>query len=201
MSALPLGRQDCLGATMALTRDMLDRIGGLQALADHLADDAMLGRLVQAQGLRVALARTVPATTVAETRLPALLQHELRWARTIRSLAPVGFVLSSLQHPLFWAALAMVPLTALGGAAWCGPAFLAAWAVRAMQVRGLDRALGVASRLPLWCLPLRDALTVAVMLASYHSDRVTWRGQTLRAIHPAAARARVSPQVELEPTA
>lgn len=200
LMARGLGRQDCLGATMALTRDLLDRIGGLEALSNHLADDAMLGRLVQAQGLRVALARTVPATTVAETRLLALLQHELRWARTIRSLAPIGFVLSSSQYPLFWAALALVPALALGGAAWCGLAFLAVWAVRAAQVRGVDRALGVASRLPLWSLPLRDALSIFVMLASYRTDQVIWRGQTLRAIHPAVVGARVGPRVELERT-
>lgn len=175
-----LGRQDCLGATMALTRETLDRIGGLAALSNYLADDAVLGQLVQAEGLRVALARTIPATTVPETHLPALLQHELRWARTIRCLAPVGFALSIVQFPLFWAALAF----ALCNEAWCGLAFAVAWVVRALAARGMDRALGVASRLPIWWLPLRDALSVAVILASYRTDRVTWRGQTLRATRP-----------------
>ena len=75
---------------MALSRGTLERIGGFQALADHLADDAVLGQKVRAQGLSVALADTIPATTVAETHLPDLFQHELRWARTVKSLAPVG---------------------------------------------------------------------------------------------------------------
>ncbi len=48
--ARALGRQDCLGATMALTRETLERVGGLHALAHHLADDAVLGQLVRAQG-------------------------------------------------------------------------------------------------------------------------------------------------------
>ena len=43
-----------------------------QALANHLADDSVLGRLVREQGLQVALADTVPATTVPETTLTAL---------------------------------------------------------------------------------------------------------------------------------
>ena len=63
-----LGREDCLGATMALRRDVLATIGGLQALVHHLADDAVLGRLVTGLGYRVALARTLPATTVPEMR-------------------------------------------------------------------------------------------------------------------------------------
>ena len=64
--ARSLGRQDCLGATMALTRETLARVGGLASLVDHLADDNVLGRLVQRLGLKVVLADTVPTTTVSE---------------------------------------------------------------------------------------------------------------------------------------
>ncbi|MBN9492264.1 bacteriohopanetetrol glucosamine biosynthesis glycosyltransferase HpnI, partial [bacterium] len=69
--ARAMGRQDCLGATMCLRRETLTRIGGLQALADHLADDNVLGRLVARLGFRVALADTVVATTVPEARFAA----------------------------------------------------------------------------------------------------------------------------------
>ena len=37
LMARGLGRQDCLGAVMALERSTLERIGGLEMLADHLA--------------------------------------------------------------------------------------------------------------------------------------------------------------------
>src|SRR5579872_3058606 len=50
--ARAMGRQDCLGATMMLRRETLQRIGGFHALVDHLADDNVLGRLVQRLGLR-----------------------------------------------------------------------------------------------------------------------------------------------------
>ncbi len=169
-----LGRQDCLGANMALTRRTLDRIGGFEALVDHVADDALLGKLVRAQGLHVALARSISATTVNETRLPDLFGHELRWMRTMRSVAPAGFPTSAVQYPLFWAAL-MVLLT---GQAWALAGFGLVWWLRAILAHLLDRALP-AGRTPLmiWCLPLRDILSITVMLASYMSDRVAWRGQ------------------------
>ena len=181
--ARALGRQDCLGATMALRRETLAAIGGLAALADHLADDFVLGALVRRQGLAVRLADTVPATTVPETSLAALFRHELRWARTIRTLVPVQFVLSALQYPLFWAALA-VPLAA--GAAWSFALCLAVWAVRAGAARGIDLALGLAKSglatpAAIWLLPLRDLMSVVVILASHGSDRVEWRGQVLHA--------------------
>ncbi len=184
LMARALGRQDCLGATMALTRETLDSVGGLHALADHLADDAVLGRLVKAQGLSIALAATVPATTVGEAHLPELFAHELRWARTIQSLEAVGFAMSCVQYPLFWAALA-VGLS--GGAPWAWLGFALAWLVRGLVGHGIDRALGLAPGVGIWCLPFRDLMSIAVMLASYRSDRVAWRGQILRATRPSLA--------------
>jgi ceramide glucosyltransferase len=187
-----MGRQDCLGATMALRRDTLMAIGGLEALSDHLADDNMLGRLVLAEGLAVRLAATVPATTVCETTISDLFRHELRWARTIRALVPVQFALSSVQYPLAWAALAMA---LSNGANWSICLFLAAWAARAAVALGVDDELALttarpmagttgemwlATPAPIWLLPLRDLMSVSVILASTVSDRVEWRGHTLR---------------------
>ncbi|CAH2600944.1 Glycosyltransferase [Rhodovastum atsumiense] len=176
-----LGRQDCFGAVMALRRETLAAIGGLQALVHHLADDNILGRLVRDQGLAVRLAPTICATTVPEATLPALFRHELRWARTILALVPAGFAASAIQYPVFWAALA-VPLS---GAAWWSLLGVAlAWAGRAGAARILDMRLGLAesglaTSAPIWLLPLRDMLSVAVMLASTASDRVEWRGEVL----------------------
>ncbi|WP_241771088.1 bacteriohopanetetrol glucosamine biosynthesis glycosyltransferase HpnI, partial [Acidisphaera rubrifaciens] len=124
--ARALGRQDCLGATMMLRRETLERVGGLVALADHLADDHILGLLVRGQGLRIALADTVPVTTVPERRLRPLLVHELRWARTIRALVPASFVASAVQYPLAWA-LVMLLLSPSG---WAAAFYTLVWLAR-----------------------------------------------------------------------
>jgi ceramide glucosyltransferase len=176
--ARAMGRQDCLGATMALRREMLERIGGFAALVKHLADDNVLGRLVQGLGLRVALADTIPATTVAESSLGALWRHELRWARTIRALEPVPFAASVLQYPLVWALLVVL---VSGGAPWALGWFAVAWGIRAVIARGIDRVLGLANRTPLWLLPVRELMSVAVMVASYAGRRVDWRGHQMQA--------------------
>ncbi len=176
-----LGRQDCLGATMALRRTTLAAIGGFTALADNLADDAVLGRLVRAQGLDVRLAATLPSTTVPETRLAALFTHELRWARTIRSLAPVVHALSLVQFPIAWALLACA---ATGGAWWAVAALFAAWAVRAAAAAQMDQLLSLPSAAPLWWMPLRDLICVALILASYRGRSVQWRGQVVPVDQP-----------------
>ena len=185
LMARALGRRDCLGATMALTRATLERVGGLRALVDHLADDAVLGHRVLALGQAIALADTVPRTTVPEVSVSALMKHEVRWARTIRSLAPAGFVSMALQFPLFWAVLTLLLAT---GAGWAWGLLAVTWGVRAAVAGMLDRDLQAGTRLGAWLLPLRDVLSIGVMLASYRSRRVAWRGQMMIAARPPLAR-------------
>jgi hypothetical protein len=48
-------------------------------------------------------------------------------------------------------------------------------------VRATDKALELANRAPLWLLPLRELMSVAVMIASYAGRRVDWRGHELEA--------------------
>ena len=176
--ARAIGRQDCLGATMALRAETLTAIGGLPALSNHLADDNELGRLVQAKGLAVALAATIPATTVAEARFADLLSHELRWARTIRALVPAAFALSAIQYPIAWSLLAL----ALSGQDWAAALLALAWAARLMAGRGIDKALGQAraTPLPAALLPLRDVLSLGLVVAAYTGSRVRWRGALLQ---------------------
>ncbi len=186
--ARALGRQDCLGATMALTRETLTAIGGLEAVSEEIADDQWLGRLVRRAGLDVRLAPAIVATTVPETTLDELWRHELRWGRTIRALEPVGFALSCLQHPLAWALLA-VPLS--GFAAWSLAVFLLAWALRAFAARRIDAELAamhetLATRVPIWLLPLRDLLSMTVLLASHAGRRVEWRGHIMQTAPPSS---------------
>ncbi len=181
--ARALGRQDCLGATMALRREVLQAVGGLEALVDHLGDDQQLGRRVQRLGLDVHLAATITATTVPETSLATLLRHELRWARTILSFVPLEFAASAVQYPLAWAGLAVV---LSGAAGWAVALFLGSWIGRAAVARAIDAGLGLAqsglaTRAPIWLLPLRDLLSLAVLLASFAGDRVEWRGTVLHA--------------------
>lgn len=180
-----LGRQDCLGATMALRRSTLRRIGGLEALVSHLADDNALGRLVQATGLGVRLAATVPLTTVPEDTFRSLLRHELRWARTIRALVPGQFAASCLQYPIFWGLIGLI-LTP----AWGWIVLVAAWLARVAAAQGINRALGrlgvsPATPVPIWLLPLRELMSVGVMIASFTGLRVDWRGHTMTADGPA----------------
>jgi ceramide glucosyltransferase len=177
-----LGRQDCLGTTMALRRSTLVAAGGLHGLVGHLADDNLLGRRVRQLGLRIGLADTVPATGVPEMSLHKLWLHELRWARTIRALAPAPFAASALQFPIAWALLTCL---CLAGASPSLILLASAWGVRvaascvvggslATRPRSLGGALATAL-----LLPMRDVLSVAEIVASFAGREVLWRGHLM----------------------
>jgi ceramide glucosyltransferase len=173
-----LGRQDCLGATMALRRETLAAIGGFAALVEHLADDNVLGRLVRAQGLRIEFAPVIPATGVTETRLRDLWAHGLRWARTIRALVPMAYFGVILQFPLFWAGLALLLSGfSTGGLIGFGVLLLLRYAL----ARRLERALRLRPLVTPWQLLVSDMMAAALFLASFFGDRVIWRGQMMQA--------------------
>ncbi len=176
--ARELGRQDCLGVTMGLTREMLDSVGGLQAVANHLADDQVMGRLVIAKGYRLTLARVIPATTVPEQDFAALFKHELRWARTIRALVPIPYAASVLQISLLWALLTVV--FAHGAfASWV--LFLTVLMLRYASAREIDAELRLAKSGDAWLFLVRDFCSAVIYAVSYAGDKVDWRGQMMRA--------------------
>lgn len=171
-----LGREDCLGAVMAISAGTLKAVGGFAALSPHLADDAVLGRKVRALGLRVALARSVPATSVVEGSFGELYTHELRWGRTVRGQAPIGYPMSMIQAPIAWA---MIAACATGGAPWALALGGVAWGVRALIGADMERLLCGRREAPFWLAPIRDVLSLAIIVASHAGGRVAWRGQTL----------------------
>lgn len=171
-----LGRQDCLGATMALSRTTLTEVGGFEALVPHVADDAVLGRLVRARGEDITIAGCLTWTTIAEETFGEVMRHELRWGRTVRALAPIGYLASCLQLPLFWLSLAVLLQP---HAEWPLTIFLWGWAFRACCAFVMDRAVGQRSLLPLFLLPVRDWVSAAIMVGSMTGSRVDWRGHTM----------------------
>src|SRR5437763_12698609 len=81
----------CFGATLALRREVLDRMGGLARLRNELADDHRMGSAVRELGLSTALSPYIVDNRISEASFASLWRHELRWARTTRLMAPGGF--------------------------------------------------------------------------------------------------------------
>lgn len=171
-----LGAHPCLGPTMALRAECLDKIGGFEYLADFLADDFELGRAVRAAGYRIGCPVMLIDHVFSEGGAREMLVHELRWARTIRLLEPAGYLGSIIIH---FAPLALIGAAVSGFDGGSLAVMSGLVLFRQAQALILSRLLGFDAKL-LWLLPLRDLMSFGVFLASIFGDRVEWRGNLLR---------------------
>jgi ceramide glucosyltransferase len=164
----------CFGATMAVRRDVLQKVGGFEALASYLADDYMLGHLVAGAGHKVVLVPHIVDITVDEGTPATLLRHELRWARTMRTVRPVGYALSGLTDA--------IPLTILCGAVrGFGSVDLLlvglAVAVRVLVHYATRARLNLQGPAMPWLVPIRDLLTFGIRVMSFAGRRVAWQNR------------------------
>src|SRR5207237_6658845 len=157
-------------------RSGLQRIGGFARIRDELADDHRLGDAVRELGLATVLSRYIVENHVAEPSFASLWRHELRWARTVRAMAPLGFAGSIITHTMI---LTLLAAGAAGfSAASCWLVLVSCvlrWLSAGVIARRLDLPIG-----GLWLLPLRDALSFAVFLGSFCGRSVLWREQVVR---------------------
>jgi ceramide glucosyltransferase len=162
----------CFGSTIALRKDLLRRIGGMQAFSNLLADDYEIGRAVREHGYRTTLAPVVVAHTCTETTGREMFAHELRWARTIRLLNMRGHFGSIVTHTL---PLALAGMMLLGPGPVTAAAAAAALVSRLCVKWRMDEVLGTSAG-PAWLLPVRDMLSFAIFLGSLFGGNVRWRG-------------------------
>jgi ceramide glucosyltransferase len=162
----------CFGSTIALTKSTLARIGGLPSVADRLADDYALGMAVRGAGFKVAIPALLVTHACAERSLREVVLHEIRWARTIRAMDPLGFTGSAITHAVPLALLGVI-LGGLTPAAWIVAA--AVFCRLALQAE-LHRLFHLRNGI-FWLGPIRDILSFIIFVASFFGRRVEWRGR------------------------
>ncbi|MBU6401767.1 MAG: glycosyltransferase [Verrucomicrobia bacterium] len=167
-----------LGAVMALRRAELEAVGGFAALADYLADDFQLGRLVARSGKRLELCPVVVECWSALMGWRAVWEHQLRWARTIRVCQPLPWFWSILGNATWWPLLwwlAQPTRDVLLAVLGCLGVRVATASFH--QAR-LTQAWPAVSAL--WLVPLKDLLHLLLWALSFLGGRVNWRGEVYR---------------------
>jgi ceramide glucosyltransferase len=182
MVALRLeGLTFALGASMAVRREALVKIGGFDALVEYLADDYQLGNRVHGAGYRLELSDCFVESVMHRESLATVLSRQLRWARTMRVSRPGGYFASVLTQPLPAALLALL----LAGFTRSGAvAVFLLYGARAAVALVFSRCHIRDGILPrwLWLLPVRDLFAFATWALSFTGNRVRWRGHLYRLI-------------------
>jgi ceramide glucosyltransferase len=175
------GLSFAFGATIATTKKHLEVIGGLEAVANYLADDFMLGKLMSQAGYAVKLSSHVVELVLPPIPFKSMVKHQIRWARGIRACRPLGYLGSIVIHGTALATLSVVvgngsalSLSILAATLCARMAMAYAVAIRRLGDRLLRRRL--------WLLPLRDLFGFSFWLLGQTGKTVEWRGRIFRLI-------------------
>ncbi len=172
VAAIAGSRSFAFGASIAMRREVLSSIGGFMAIANQLADDYRLGELTRRIGLRTVLSDVVVETCVTERSFSALVRHELRWLRTIRTVRPVGFAFSFVTFGL--------PVAAFGALlAWGSqpaPGMLGVTVAARILLHLMTRSASCGPS-QLLILPFRDTLSLGLWGWGFLTRRVHWRDE------------------------
>jgi len=166
----------CMGATMAVRREILTDFGGFEALSNYLADDYMLGQMVSERGYKIHLSHTIVENLSYESSYKSLFLHELRWARTLRAVEPLGYLGTFLTDTLM-----IGSLTALFALIFTHHIFLPASILsititaRILLHLQVKSALGLNGRGSLLLIPVRDLLSFIIRIVSFTGHSVEWR--------------------------
>ena len=165
-----------LGSTLAVSRAALGKIGGLATLLDHLADDYELGARIDRAGYRIILSAEVVETAIPAYRWRGFIDHQLRWARTVRDARPWGYAGMIFTHGLAWAMLNVI-------ASGLSPVSLWLLALSLLLRIGLAMTVGAQvladhQVLPsLGLLPFRDLVALLIWAFGLAGNTIVWRGQ------------------------
>jgi ceramide glucosyltransferase len=171
-----------LGSTLAVSREALNAMGGLQVLVNHLADDYELGARIDTAGYRIELNPEVVETAIPAYAWNGFIHHQLRWARTVRDARPWGYVGLIFTHGLAWALLNVL-------ASGLSPVSLWLLALSFFLRLSLAMTVGAAvladhDMLPnLILLPLRDVVAFAIWAFGFACNTIVWRGQRFELRH------------------
>lgn len=163
------------GATIAVPRHVLEKIGGLGPLVDYLAEDYVLGAAVARAGFQVEVADQSVQTFLPPYTWKEFFEHQMRLMRGVRDSRPYGYLGSTITYVIPWA---MITAAVARGSAWSlmllglalAVRFTAAMAVAAGVLR--DRQIWR----DFWLLPLRDCSAAVMWLVSFTGHSVVWRG-------------------------
>ncbi|HEV2471059.1 MAG TPA: glycosyltransferase, partial [Chthonomonadales bacterium] len=167
-----------LGSSIAIPKPVLATVGGMESLADYLADDFQLGFRTRAAGYRVVLSTHVVEDVIGKESFRSTWSRRLRWARTIRCCRPAGYLGSVTTHGIALG-LVFLCLTRFAPGGWYTLAAVTILRLcAAALLAGITGDRHVKRRILL--LPLSDLLSAAIFVASYLGSAIVWRGAVYR---------------------
>lgn len=164
-----------IGITMAMSRETLGKLGGLEAFRDCIVEDVAIGRKAKELGLTVSTGPQVECA-VGTLTFSALVNKLTRAALFGLTLKPLK------EHSVYWVLYGYAPAAAVALLLGSAPLMwgAAVWATLRLALAScLWRRTTGEFALPLSCF-VQDALFGCCFILSAFRRKTTWGGRTYR---------------------
>jgi ceramide glucosyltransferase len=168
-----------LGASMLMSKQAVEAMGALPAVADHLADDYQIGNRLWKKGYTIVLSDYVIEDVVGAMSVSSYLTHQMRWARTYRASRPWGYFGYGVTHILPFGLFLLITqgpradVLAILGTVLC---------IRVGLTFAVHTGIAGSKKWLKWLplLPLKDILSFFIWISSFTGRKVLWRGRYYR---------------------
>jgi ceramide glucosyltransferase len=181
-----------IGTTMVMRREVIDRIGGLEQLGWQIADDIQLARMIRRRGYRIHLLRQPAQIIHHHDSLMGWWSHGHRWLLIIRRYWPVHFILMNLVDLVLWWSLLYLGIALLqrSNVPIALGLVLAVLATALVSAAIVNIAFARNEKLWrfLWVVPIQELFRLPLLLYSFFTDEIVWRGRRFRVDSDGTAR-------------
>ena len=172
-----------VGTTMAVRRDVIEQIGGLQKFGLQITDDLPLARAIRNEGYRIHLLKQPARIVNRHYDFKGWWSHLHRWIGIIRHYWPNNFLITGVVDLAPWWALFYLALTLAGGSGAYPGVFLLA----AVLGASVFSAALINTRFArdegfwryLWVVPVLEFLRLLLLIYSGLTSDMVWRGRRL----------------------
>ena len=166
-----------IGKSMCFRRRLLTRLGGWEAFADYLFEDALMGREVSRLGHGVGQCFDAVENVNSGWSLGSFLSRHLRWATMRRYLSLTDYAAELFGNPIVLATMYLAVFPGLAGATVWGATVLAKIALDYSSARTIGERVAWYRYL---IVPVKDLVMGVVWAVPFFLGTVSWRGNRFR---------------------
>ena len=142
------------------------------------------GKLISNLGYEICLSDYVVENIVEEDSFKNLILHELRWARTLRRVEPLGYALTFLTDSLILSfILSFILYLETKIIILCFLPILLTFMLQVLLHNSSNEINNSKNAPEIWLIPLRNVLSFCIRVISYTGNLVKWRNNTFSVDH------------------
>lgn len=167
------------GASILIRQEVLTAIGGVQVLANYIAEDHLIGKLVTEKGYRIVLSNYIIEHVLQTETLLGMIRRKIRWQLGILAYDPAGYLSLIFTYGTVFSLLFLVVshLSALGGVI-----FLMVWVSRLIMswVIGVYYLNDKTTKQFFWFSPLQDFYSFTLWFLCLGIKKVHWKENSFK---------------------